>query len=313
MVYTDLITGFLGSGKTTFIRHYARYLVDKGRSTGILENDYGAINVDMMLLKELLGDRCELEMVIGGDYDCHRRRFKTKLISMGMSGYDRVVIEPSGIYDVDEFFDVLYEEPLDRWYRPGNVIAVVDAAIGNTPLSKESDYLLMTQVADAGLIVLSRVQEASEEDISRTMDCLNRVMEQFGCSRRFSQKDILCRDWEELTEADLERIAGCGYVPEDHVKLMVDRENGFSSLFYMNVEMPEERLRQTVDRLFSDGSLGHVIRVKGFVPLGEGRWLSVNATDRERQIRTVPEGQAVIIVIGEGLDKAAIDEIWPRH
>lgn len=55
----------------------------------------------------------------GCDKDCHRRRFKTKLIAMGMCGYDRVLIEPSGIFDMDEFFDALHEEPLDRWYQIG--------------------------------------------------------------------------------------------------------------------------------------------------------------------------------------------------
>ncbi len=111
MVKVDLITGFLGSGKTTFIRKYAKYLMDEGNNIGILENDYGAVNVDMMLLQDLMGDNCELEMISGGcDKDCHRRRFKTKLIAMGMCGYDRVIVEPSGIFDVDEFFDILHEE-----------------------------------------------------------------------------------------------------------------------------------------------------------------------------------------------------------
>ena len=99
MVKVDLITGFLGSGKTTFIKKYARYLMEQGQNIGILENDFGAINVDMMLLRELEGENCELEMVAGGcDKDCYRRRFKTKLIAMGMCGYDRVLIEPSGIF-----------------------------------------------------------------------------------------------------------------------------------------------------------------------------------------------------------------------
>ena len=102
MVKIDLITGFLGSGKTTFIRKYAQYLMDAGNNIGILENDYGAVNVDMMLLQDLMGENCELEMISGGcDKDCHRRRFKTKLIAMGMCGYDRVIVEPSGIFDVD--------------------------------------------------------------------------------------------------------------------------------------------------------------------------------------------------------------------
>ena len=98
MVKIDLITGFLGSGKTTFIKKYAKHLIDKGDNIGILENDYGAVNVDMMLLKDLEGEKCELEMIAGGcDADCHRRRFRTKLIAMGMCGYDRVIVEPSDV------------------------------------------------------------------------------------------------------------------------------------------------------------------------------------------------------------------------
>ena len=130
VVKIDLITGFLGSGKTTFIRKYVKYLVDKGYNVGILENDYGAVNVDMMLLQDLMGPNCHAEMVAGGcGEDCHKRRFKTKLIAMGMSGYDRVIVEPSGIFDVDEFFDTLHEEPLDRWYEVGSIIAIVDAKL----------------------------------------------------------------------------------------------------------------------------------------------------------------------------------------
>ena len=93
MVTIDLITGFLGSGKTTFLKKYAEYLMDQGLHIGILENDFGAINVDMLMLHELRGDQCELEMIAGGcDAESHRRRFRTKLISMRMCGYDRVLV-----------------------------------------------------------------------------------------------------------------------------------------------------------------------------------------------------------------------------
>ena len=53
MVQVDLITGFLGSGKTTFMRHYARYMVQQGWNVCILENDFGAVNVDVMLLQTI--------------------------------------------------------------------------------------------------------------------------------------------------------------------------------------------------------------------------------------------------------------------
>ena len=61
-----MITGFLGSGKTTFIKKYAAWLMSQGQNIGILENDFGAVNVDMMLLHDLEGENCELEMVSGG-------------------------------------------------------------------------------------------------------------------------------------------------------------------------------------------------------------------------------------------------------
>ena len=53
MVQVDLITGFLGAGKTTFLRRYVRYLVAQGHNVCILENDFGAVNVDAMLVQDL--------------------------------------------------------------------------------------------------------------------------------------------------------------------------------------------------------------------------------------------------------------------
>ena len=41
MIKIDLITGFLGSGKTTFLKQYAKYLMAQGKNIGILENDFG--------------------------------------------------------------------------------------------------------------------------------------------------------------------------------------------------------------------------------------------------------------------------------
>ena len=102
MIKIDLITGFLGSGKTTFIRNYVKHITAKGQKVAIIENDYGAINVDRLLLQDLTGETVDVEMIVScPDPESHRRRYKTKLISMAMLGYDRVIIEPSGIYDVD--------------------------------------------------------------------------------------------------------------------------------------------------------------------------------------------------------------------
>ena len=210
MVQVDLITGFLGAGKTTFLRRYVRYLVEQGHNVCILENDFGAVNVDAMLVQDLLGDRCDLETISGGcDCDTHQRRMRTKLIAMAMRGFDRVVVEPSGIFDVDEFFDVLRDDPLDRWYRIGNVIAIVDAMLPEA-LSPQAEYLLASETANAGRVLLSRAPQAGPEQCRAAIAHLDRALEACKCSRRFAPDEILTRDWAALTDADLAQIAACG-------------------------------------------------------------------------------------------------------
>lgn len=309
MVKIDLITGFLGSGKTTFIKKYAKYLIDNGANIGILENDYGAVNVDMMLLKDLEGDNCELEMIAGGcDADCHRRRFRTKLIAMGMCGYDRVIVEPSGIYDVDEFFDVLRDDPIDRWYEIGNVITVVDAKL-EPELSDEADYLLASEAANAGCIVLSRSQEATEEEINNTIGHLNTAMEKVQCKRRF-RDEVLVKDWDTFEKEDYERLLSCGFIPENYRKMHVEEDGAFQSLYFMNLDKTKEEITETAKKVLEDTECGKVFRIKGFLKDEEGKWLELNATHQEMRICPIAEGQEVVIVIGEGLKKEKIQKYF---
>ena len=315
MMKADLITGFLGAGKTTFLLHYARYLIGKGLKIGILVYDHGAVNVDLPLLQELRGDRCELETIAGAcDADCHRRRFRTKLIAMGMSGYDRVIIEPSGIFDVDEYFDTLNEPPLDRWYEPGSVIAIVDALM-EEPASDDAAFFLASQAATAGCILLSRVQLATQADIDRTIGYLKRAEKRIHCPASPDGR-FLARNWEELTPEEYERLMNCGYHPADYVKTIAGRETEFQSLSFLNPELTRRQLEEKISALFQDGSYGSIRRVKGFFQAREG-WYRVNATAGERHIDPVPQGHGAIIVIGSGLNEEKISILMtgkpPEH
>ena len=305
MIKVDLITGFLGSGKTTFIKKYAAWMMEQGLNIGILENDFGAVNVDMMLLHDLEGENCELEMVSGGcDKDCHRRRFKTKLIAMGLCGYDRVLIEPSGIFDVDEFFDALYEEPLDKWYQIGNVITILDARL-EEKLSPQAEYLLASEAADAGCVVLSKSQEASAEEISETVSHMNRALEGVKCKRRFREDEVLRKEWESFTDEDFRRIFSSGYVMEDFEKQYFDEKEGFQSLYFMNLEISREKLEKAAHEILEDPDCGDVFRIKGFVKQQDS-WLELNATRHEFSLKSISVGQEVVIVIGEGMKEERI-------
>ena len=184
MVQVDLITGFLGAGKTTFLRRYVRYLVQQGHKVCILENDFGAVNVDALLVQEVLGPGCDVETISGGcDCDTHQRRMRTKLIAMAMRGFDRVVVEPSGIFDVDEFFDILRDDPLDRWYQLGSVIAIVDALLPET-LSPQAEYLLGKPAAAAtSLLSVSPIfsRSSREQRITEPMASPSQIIVLIAC------------------------------------------------------------------------------------------------------------------------------------
>lgn len=337
MIPIDLITGFLGSGKTTFIRKYVEHLLAEGGHPCVLENDYGAINVDTLLLRETFGDRCGVEMVVGGgDPDCHRRRFRTKLIELAMLGYDRVIVEPSGVFDTDEVFDLLYEDPFDRWYEAGSVVSIVDAELPEA-LSDASEYLLASEAAGAGLIVPSKVQLCKTNPVNNLLRHLNRALAGAGCKRVLTEKDVLAKDWERLTPEDWKRLSTCGYVRADHVKLPVDRDGSYSNLFYFKLSMTPEKLIGITKQLFaSPEKYGDVIRVKGFLKKaddlkrinnpekpdvlkkadgkkeGEGEqiWYEINASRDSIDFHETKIGQEVVILVGEHLNSEAIGALF---
>ena len=311
MIKIDLITGFLGSGKTTFIRKYSKYLVEQGLDIGILENDFGAVNVDAMLLQDILGDHCTLEMVSGGcDADCHRRRFKTKLIAMGMCGYDRVLVEPSGIFDMDEFFDTLHEDPLERWYEIGNVITIIDAGL-NQNLSESSRYLLASQTAQAGTILYSHTQEVTSEQMAATAEYVAQSLEILH-SKKITNQLVIQKDWDMLQETDYKAILSSGYHSADYAKFWFDDQQNYDSLYFMNMEFSEEFLKQSCEKILKDSACGKVFRIKGFQKLSDGHWISVNATHQNTEIHPVLDGQAILIVIGENLNQEAIEKYWGK-
>lgn len=302
MIKIDLITGFLGSGKTTFLKKYARYLINQGLNICILENDYGAVNVDMMLLNDLVCENCNIEMVSGGcDSNCHRRRFKTKLIAMGMKKYDRVLIEPSGIFDVDEFYDSLYDEPLCNWYEIGNVFTIVDA--NELFLDDDSKYVLGSEVSSSGRVLLSKINDNT--DISKITNYLNDTLKFIGCNETINNR-LFVKKWDDLKDDDFKILINSGYCESSFIKKeIVD----YSSIYFMNKKYNQAKIKELIKELFDSKKYGEIIRVKGFY-MENDSWYQLNATKNELTIAKIDKGQDVIIIIGRELNTENINGLF---
>lgn len=310
MITIDLITGFLGSGKTTFLRKYVKYLLAQGENICILENDYGAVNVDMMLLSDLIGDRCDMEMVAGGcDSDCHRRRFKSKLIEMGMIGYTHAIVEPSGVFDVDEFYDSLHEEPLNRWYRAGAQITIVDAGL-SIPLSDTSQYVFASEAANAGKILFSKTQLNPPEAPSKILNYLNESLKKINCKRQISENEIMAKDWDTLTDADFKELESSGFKDYSFEKQQVMDSHKYESLYFMEKEFAPDELKEKAESAINDHDCGGIIRIKGFCKDGTDGWQELNVTKENFTEAPIENGQDIVIVIGEHLGKEKLSAIF---
>ena len=217
-----------------------------------------------------------------------------------------MVVEPSGIFDVDEF---LMSCGMSRWI--GGIhwamsFAVVDALLPET-LSPQAEYILASEAASAGRILLSRSQLATQAQRESAIDHLKRALAACKCSRTLTEEDFLIKDWADLEDADLAALDACGYQHADCEKLCFDVHDAFSSAYFLELGLPRQQLEARIPSLFTDAACGRVLRVKGFAPAPAGGWLELNATAAGCTLAPIPQGQEVVIVIGEALDKAAIE------
>ena len=188
------------------------------------------------------------------------------------------------------------------------MLAIVDARL-DPDLSPASRYLLATEAAGAGKIILSKLSEDTQNDvIGQTLAVLNQAMEELQCTRRVAYPaDVLAKPWDQLEDTDFQMLEAAGYRHVSFLKKAVAEEDAYQSLFYMHYETTPEDLQARVLKLLADPAAGHVLRIKGF-----SSGLELNVTKDERHFRplSVPT-EDVIIVIGEGLRKDIVAGYFP--
>ncbi len=169
----SVLTGFLGSGKTTVLN----YLIQQPAlsRTLVLINEFGEIGLDHDLVTHSK-DEVVIEMASGclcctirGDLAKTLREAPGRFARGGELWFDRVVIETTGLADPAPILHTLMTDPgVARRYRLDGVIATVDAVNGGDTLDRQiesvkqaavADRLLLTKADLADLDVLRRLQE----------------------------------------------------------------------------------------------------------------------------------------------------------
>ena len=300
----DLITGFLGVGKTTFIRKYLQYLEKQGLKAAVIENEFGSVDIDSLLLQDM---DCAVSSLAGECMCCTGKdTFRHMLMEAAQDGIERVLVEPSGIYDVDEFFDVMLREPVKSCCEIGSILTLVDTCM-DAAVTDESRYLVFAQLLAAGTVIMSKTQLFDAARVKETMEQMNVLLHEYGSSRVLGS-DIVVKDWDSFTDEDFAQFMTSGYHLTEHKREMMNHGEVFESCMFASRCADEKDLRQRIQDLMTNPYYGIVMRLKGHIRSLENVWYELNCSPDVYSIRPCEVRRGILVVIGQKLNEKAISE-----
>ena len=296
-----IIGGFLGAGKTSFIKAMTRAT---GRQFVVVENEFGESNIDSRILKNDTPDMKVWELTEGCICCSMNMDFSMSVMTIANTlNPDYLLVEPSGVAlpgrIVEGLKKISYEnigilEP----------VTIVDAMHFRAHRKAYSEYFV-DQVKAAGTVVLSKSEGLSEEEFTEVENELCLAPGVSFPHRHYSKWAM--EEWEALLDRHIPGTAGAGRKMK---RAEPKRPLASTTLRGISFSSPVE-LIATFELLLS-GEFGHVVRAKGFAPkVCDGEWLSFSVVDGIYDITSAePAEESEIVIIGEGLKKGLLRELF---
>lgn len=167
-----LITGFLGSGKTTFLLNITEELVNDGNKVAVLVNEVGEIGIDGKLMKQLDVNVWEMS---SGCICCSLISDLVPTLESLKKEYiiDTVLIEPSGIAEPDNILKQL-EGRRNEVFEDIRVVTMVDS-LRFPELFEVLTPLLTKQVVNADVILINKIDAVEQELLDLTCDLVKGI------------------------------------------------------------------------------------------------------------------------------------------
>lgn len=197
MTKIDIVSGFLGAGKTTLIKKLLKESLADTKVV-LIENEFGEIGIDGGFLKE---SGIEIKEMNSGCICCSLvGDFGTSLREV-LDTYtpDRILIEPSGVGKLSDVMKAVQDAMADRDVELNSAVAVVDACKCRMYIKNFGEFFV-NQIEHAGTVILSRTDKLNEEKLAA---CVALVREYNA------RATIITTPWDALEgDAILQTIEG---------------------------------------------------------------------------------------------------------
>ena len=350
MTKIDIVSGFLGAGKTTLIKKLLQEALT-GTKVVLIENEFGQIGIDSGFLKE---SGIDIKEMNSGCICCSLvGDFGTSLQEV-LKTYEpeRILIEPSGVGKLSDVMRAVENVKSDGQAHLNSAVVVVDASKCKM-YSKNFGEFFINQIEYAGTVILSRTGSMKQEKIEEAVALV----------RQHNEKaTVITTPWEELDgEKILETIEGasdleaelmaevmshhgekheheqhhhhdhgeehehhhhhgegCGCGCHDYDHHGHDHhghhhaDEVFTSWGMETAAVYEKsRIGDILEELDREKEYGIVLRAKGMVPAADGSWIHFDYVPGEAEVRTgAADVTGKFCVIGSGLREDALKELF---
>ena len=169
MTKIDIISGFLGAGKTTFIKRLIGEAIS-GEKVVLIENEFGEIGIDGGFLKDA---GIEIREMNSGCICCSLVGDFGKSLSEVLTKYapDRVIIEPSGVGKLSDVMKAVRDVASEIEVELNSAVTVADAGKVRMYMKNFGEFF-NNQIENAGTIVLSRTDIADPKKVQKAVEMI---------------------------------------------------------------------------------------------------------------------------------------------
>ena len=337
MVKIDIISGFLGAGKTTLIK---KLLKDgfQGEQVVLIENEFGEIGIDGGFLKEAgiqireMNSGCICCSLVG-DFGTSLKEVVTKY------NPDRILIEPSGVGKLSDVIKAVQGVQDEVDIKLNSYTTVVDAKKCKMYMKNFGEFF-DNQIQYAGAIIMSRTDIASEKKVQESLELLRSLnkdaaiittpIENLDGKKLVEVMEHPVSLEQEMLEEEHEHHhhhdgeCGCGH-DHEHEHHHHDGECGcghdhhhhhadevFTSWGRETIKKyTREGLENILEALSESDKYGIILRAKGMLPAEDGTWIYFDMVPEETEIREgSPEYTGRLCVIGSKLNEEKLVKLF---
>lgn len=307
-----VVSGFLGAGKTTFIKELARRTRE---DFSVMENEYGQVGIDGQLL-------AEKEMPESGEEDAGKLNiweltegciccsmksdFASSILTIANTiDPEYLIVEPTG---VGMLSNVMNNIRLIQYERI-SLLSPITILDGNSfeRYCREFPDIYRDQIASAGCVLVSKMEGADRQ----TLEQLEQSIRQIN-----PDAEIFTTHYSANPNSWWESLLSCPADPTQKLPGKAETPD-LQNLGLTEVSLPSGNHLLLFLQGVVAGVFGDICRAKGYLPVGSGEqtaWLRFDVVDHNYSItgiEAMPDSRAVLI--GKGLKKNWLREVLQKN